>query len=69
MMQEQFFHKAMDLARLASAEGEVPVGAVVVYHNEIIGQGYNQPIKHNDPTLHAEIVALRAAAKHLKNYR
>jgi tRNA(adenine34) deaminase len=49
--------------------GEVPVGAVVVMGGEIIGRGFNQSITSSDPTTHAEIVALRAAAAHLKNYR
>lgn len=69
MMDQQFMARAIELAKLADAHGEVPVGAVVVLDNEIIGEGYNQPIKSCDPTSHAEIVALRAAATHLNNYR
>jgi tRNA(adenine34) deaminase len=56
-------------ARRAWAEGEVPVGAVVVKDGVVIGRGYNQPIGRHDPTAHAEIVALRAAAEALGNYR
>lgn len=64
-----FMHRALTLARQAEQAGEVPVGAVVVKNNEIIAEGFNQPIATQDPTAHAEIVALRAAAIHLKNYR
>jgi tRNA(adenine34) deaminase len=64
-----FMREALGLARQAWALGEVPVGAVVVCNGAIIGRGFNQPITSNDPTTHAEIVALRDAAKHLKNYR
>lgn len=53
----------------AAAQDEVPVGAVVVLDNEIIGQGWNQPILANDPTAHAEIIALRDAASKMANYR
>ena len=60
---------ALEQARLAWAEGEVPVGAVVVKDGEVIATGYNQPIGRHDPTAHAEIVALRAAADKLSNYR
>ena len=60
---------ALDEARKAQAAGEVPVGAVVVVDGEVIGAGFNQPISAHDPTAHAEIVALRAAAKHAGNYR
>jgi tRNA(adenine34) deaminase len=56
-------------ARRAWAEGEVPVGAVVVKDGVVIGRGYNQPIGRHDPTAHAEIVAMRAAADALGNYR
>jgi tRNA(adenine34) deaminase len=66
---QQFMREALALATIAAEKGEVPVGAVVVKDNEIIGRGYNQPITSNDPTTHAEIVALRAAATHLQNYR
>lgn len=60
---------ALDLARQAQQAGEVPVGAVVVRNGEIIGQGFNSAIARNDPTAHAEIVALRLAAARLANYR
>ena len=61
--------RALDLARHAEQAGEVPVGALVVLNDEIIGEGWNQPIVSHDPTAHAEIVALRAAAARVKNYR
>ncbi|MBS0351149.1 MAG: tRNA adenosine(34) deaminase TadA [Proteobacteria bacterium] len=60
---------SLQLARRAEQESEVPVGAVVVYQNQLIGQGWNQPIQRCDPTAHAEIIALRQAAEHIKNYR
>lgn len=61
--------EAIALAEEAARTGEVPVGAVVVRAGEIIGRGYNRPIASADPTAHAEIVALRAAAAALGNYR
>lgn len=61
--------KAIQLAMKAEAEGEVPVGAIMVYKGQILSVGYNQPIQHCDPTAHAEIVALRAAAVSQQNYR
>ena len=66
---ESFMREALALARRAWDAGEVPVGAVVVRDGEIIGRGFNQPISSSDPTTHAEIVALREAAAHLRNYR
>jgi tRNA(adenine34) deaminase len=60
---------ALDEARRAFDAGEVPVGAVVVLDGEIVGRGFNQPISATDPTAHAEVVALRAAARSLGNYR
>ena len=60
---------ALEQARLAADKGEVPVGAVVVLNGAVIGAGHNQPISAQDPTAHAEIVALRAAAKAVGNYR
>ena len=60
---------ALEEARKAHAAGEVPVGAVVVVDGEVIGAGFNQPISAHDPTAHAEIVALRAAAARAGNYR
>ena len=62
-------HAAIDQARLALAAGEVPIGAVVVSADRIVASGYNQPIGARDPTAHAEIVALRAAATAVGNYR
>ena len=61
--------RALELAACAEAEGEVPVGALVVMNAQIIGEGWNRPIVSQDPTAHAEIVALRAAATKLGNYR
>lgn len=61
--------KALDLAKQAALDNEVPVGAIVVLNDEIIGEGYNSPILHNDPTAHAEIQALRDACKKMNNYR
>jgi tRNA(adenine34) deaminase len=69
MHDEQYMGLALDQARLAWAAGEVPVGAVVVRDGEVIAAGFNQPIGSHDPTAHAEIVALRAAAAKLGNYR
>jgi tRNA(adenine34) deaminase len=66
---EVFMRAALDLASEAAAAGEVPVGAVVVKDGEIIGRGYNRPITTSDPTAHAEIIALREAARSLGNYR
>jgi tRNA(adenine34) deaminase len=60
---------ALDEARRARDAGEVPIGAIVVFDGETVGRGYNQPISSGDPTAHAEIVAIRAAARHLGNYR
>ncbi|MCC2955633.1 tRNA adenosine(34) deaminase TadA [Massilia sp. IC2-477] len=68
-MHDKYMGLALEQARLAWAEGEVPVGAVVVKDGEVIATGYNQPIGRHDPTAHAEIVALRAAADKLGNYR
>ncbi len=61
--------EALALARLAQAHGEIPVGAIVVKDGVIIGRGGNAPIAANDPTAHAEIAALRDAARSLGNYR
>ena len=60
---------ALELAAQARDNGEVPVGAVVVVDGRIVGSGWNQPISAQDPTAHAEIVAIRAAAHELGNYR
>ena len=64
-----YMRRALELARHAEEAGEVPVGALVVLNDEIIGEGWNQPIVAHDPTAHAEIVALRAAAIRVRNYR
>jgi tRNA(adenine34) deaminase len=66
---EVFMQAALDLARQAAGIDEVPVGAVIVVGGEIVGRGFNQPISRHDPTAHAEIMALRDAARNLGNYR
>jgi tRNA(adenine34) deaminase len=66
---EDFMRLALAEALRARDAGEVPVGAVVVLDEVAIGSGFNQPISSNDPTAHAEVVALRAAARHVGNYR
>ncbi|WP_445231913.1 tRNA adenosine(34) deaminase TadA [Duganella rhizosphaerae] len=69
MPDEDFMRQALEQAQHAWDLGEVPVGAVVVKDGVVIARGYNQPIGRHDPTAHAEIVALRAAAEALGNYR
>jgi tRNA(adenine34) deaminase len=64
-----FLRRALALARHARNQDEVPVGAVVVVGDEVVGEGWNHPITSHDPTAHAEVVALRAAAFATKNYR
>ena len=66
---EAFMAEALALARAAQQRGEVPVGAIVVKDGAIVGRGGNAPIAANDPTAHAEIAALRDAARALGNYR
>ena len=66
---EDFMREALHQARRAEAQGEVPIGAVVVVGGEIVGRGSNAPIRISDPTGHAEILALRQAAKKTANYR
>lgn len=66
---EAFMRAALEQARLAAEAGEVPVGAVVVVDGAIAGAGHNRPIAARDPTAHAEIVAMRAAARATGNYR
>ena len=61
--------RAYALAEAAARQGEVPVGALVVHDGVVLGEGWNRPIKSADPTAHAEVVALRAAAARLGNYR
>ena len=69
LQDELFMRRAIALAQQAALLGEVPVGAVVVQNGEVIGEGYNQPISGCDPTAHAEIIALRDAARKIGNYR
>lgn len=64
-----WMQRALELAQKAQSLGEVPVGAVLVKDDQIIGEGYNAPIGQHDPTAHAEIMALRDAAQRLGNYR
>jgi tRNA(adenine34) deaminase len=66
---ENWMRRALELARQAQQQGEVPIGAVIVQDGELLAEGYNQPIAANDPTAHAEIVALRRAAARANNYR
>jgi haloalkane dehalogenase/tRNA(adenine34) deaminase len=66
---EPFMRRALEAARMALHLGEVPVGAVVVSGGAIVAEGFNQPIHKADPTAHAEILALRGAARALGNYR
>ena len=66
---EEFMRAALALAAEARERGEVPVGAVLVMDGEILGRGFNQPVSRNDPTAHAEIVALREAGRQSGNYR
>lgn len=65
----EFMSAALDEARVAAERGEVPVGAVVLYGGRIIARGHNRTLADNDPTAHAEMVVLRAAANALGNYR
>ena len=64
-----FMRRALELAQRAALDNEVPVGAVLVLDEEVIGEGWNRPIVNHDPTAHAEILALREAAGALKDYR
>ena len=66
---ERFMRQALEEARRAGRRGEVPVGAVVVLDDEVVGRGANAPIERSDPTAHAEILALREAAGRMGNYR
>ncbi|WP_310606581.1 tRNA adenosine(34) deaminase TadA [Buttiauxella brennerae] len=66
---EHWMRHALTLARRAWEEGEVPVGAVLVHNNQVIGEGWNRPIGRHDPTAHAEIMALRQGGMVLQNYR
>ena len=69
MKKELLMKEAIVQAKKALKKGEVPIGAVVVLGDEIIGRGYNQPITMKDPTAHAEIIALKEASNRLENYR
>lgn len=69
MNETDFMNRAIELAKIALKEGEVPVGAVVVFKNEIIGEGYNHREKEHDVSSHAEIVALKDAAKRKGDWR
>lgn len=66
---EFWMRHALTLAQRAWDEGEVPVGAVLVHHGQVIGEGWNRPIGHHDPTAHAEIMAIRQGGKVIENYR
>lgn len=65
----EYMERALELARLAEAAGEVPVGALIVREGVVVAEGWNRPISSNDPTAHAEIVAMRAAGQALNTYR
>jgi len=71
MVARDEFHmrRAIELARQAEAAGEVPVGALIVRNGEVIAEGFNRPISTHDPTAHAEMIALRAAAARSDSYR
>jgi tRNA(adenine34) deaminase len=69
MTDQEYMQAALALAAEAAEAGEVPVGAIVVKDGEIVGRGYNAPISTHDPSAHAEIRAMRDAAKNLGNYR
>lgn len=69
MSDEQWMGEALALARFAGSEGEVPVGAIVVSEGRVVGKGSNAPIGLHDPSAHAEIQAMRQAARALGNYR
>jgi tRNA(adenine34) deaminase len=69
MKDQEYMQRALALAKRAQDEGEVPIGALVVLQDEILGEGWNRPIAAHDPTAHAEIQALRAAAAKSGNYR
>jgi len=69
MSDEQYMDLALAEAQKTESAGEVPVGAIVVADGAVVGRGFNQPISTNDPTAHAEVVALREAARTIGNYR
>ncbi len=66
---EAMMRLAIDQAHLAQSQGEVPIGAVVTFENKVIGQGHNQVISLNNPSAHAEVMALQAAGQSQNNYR
>lgn len=68
-LDHQFMEQAIEQAQLAAAANEVPVGAVLVRDGKVISRGFNQPISHHDPSAHAEMLALREAARVEANYR
>ena len=65
----KWMQRAFELAQTAKEHDEVPVGAIIVHEDQIIGEGWNRPISSNDPTAHAEIIALRDAGNNMGNYR
>jgi tRNA(adenine34) deaminase len=69
MKDQYWMQRALELAAKAASENEIPVGAIIVLNDEIIGEGYNAPISLCDPTAHAEIQAIRMACQKMKNYR
>ena len=66
---QYWMQEALKLAHKAEQSGEVPVGALIIKNNQLIGEGWNQSIQHNDPSAHAEIQAIRSACNHQQNYR
>jgi tRNA(adenine34) deaminase len=66
---EQWMHEALGEAQKAECQGEVPIGAIVLINGKIVGRGHNHSINSHDPSAHAEIVALRQAARSMRNYR
>jgi tRNA(adenine34) deaminase len=69
MKDEEYMRRALELAKRAQDEGEVPIGAIVVFQEEVLGEGWNRPIAAKDPTAHAEIQAIRSASSATGNYR
>lgn len=69
MKDQYWMERALELATKAASENEIPVGAIIVLNDEVIGEGYNAPIFLCDPTAHAEIQAIRMACQKMKNYR
>ncbi|MDH5547764.1 MAG: tRNA adenosine(34) deaminase TadA [Gammaproteobacteria bacterium] len=68
-LDQKWMQYALELASRAEQQGEVPVGAVIVANDQVLGEGWNQSISLNDPTAHAEVIALRSAAQQIQNYR